>query len=367
MTKILVVEDEAPLRESIVDTLEFEGYDVVAAADGQQGWSTARREQPDLVVCDIAMPELNGYELLLKLREDPETASLPFIFLTARADRPFMRHGMELGADDYLTKPFTHADLLAAIRARLARHTALKKAGSHDLDRMKTEFVRLITHELRTPLVSITAVQDIVEQQLNFLSPAELDELLRIQRSGGQRLHHLVEQSVLLTEIRAGTLSRESLAEKGVPTAIWDVLTPAINLARRFAHRNREMAVYLDDKDGSAKVRCSPGALRHAVAEIIANALAYSPEGGDVRVEQWQADSSVWITVTDRGPGIPADKIDLMTQEFQQLDRDTNEQQGLGLGLAVARQIIDVHDGELQIKSNPAGGTVVIIRLPAWH
>ncbi|MBZ0299547.1 MAG: response regulator, partial [Anaerolineae bacterium] len=110
MTKILVVEDEAPLRESIVDTLSFEGYEVVQAEDGRKGLTCAQVEQPDLVVCDIAMPELNGYELLLKLREDPETATLPFIFLTARADRPFMRHGMELGADDYLTKPFTHAD-----------------------------------------------------------------------------------------------------------------------------------------------------------------------------------------------------------------------------------------------------------------
>ncbi len=365
MTKILVVEDEAPLRESIVDTLTFEGYDVVAAEDGQQGWLKAQQEQPDLIVCDIAMPELNGYELLVKLREASETATLPFIFLTARADRPFMRHGMEMGADDYLTKPFTHADLLSAIRARLARHKTLQKAGSHELEKLKAEFVRHITHELRTPLVSITAVQDIVEQQLNYLSPGELQELLRIQRSGSQRLHHVVEQTVLMTEMRTGTLTREKIRDKGLPTAIWDILTPAVNLARRFAYRQPDVPVYLDDKDGTAKVLCSPGALRHAVAELIANALDYSPaEGADVRVNQWDADGSVWIEVLDRGAGIPAEAAEKALRPFEQINRDANEQQGLGLGLSVARSIVEIHGGELKLGANPGGGTKVTIRLP---
>ena len=363
MVKILVVEDEAPLRESIIDTLAFEGYNVVEAENGKQGWEKAQAENPDLIVCDIAMPELNGYELLLKLREDPATATLPFIFLTARVDRPFMRHGMELGADDYLTKPFTHADLLAAIRARLDRHLKLKEASSQELEQVKTEFVRHITHELRTPLVSITAVQDIVEQQLGFLSPAELQDLLRIQRSGSQRLHHLVEQTVLLTEMKVGALTPEAITESGINTAIWDILTTSVNLGRKFAYRNRELPVYIDDKDGNATVRCRLNALRHTFAEIISNAIAFSPEDSQVDVVQWVENGNIFVTVKDHGPGIPVEAIEKVFKEFEQVDRQRQEQQGLGLGLPLARKVIETHGGELKIDSSTTG-TTITVRLP---
>ena len=367
MTKILVIEDEAPLRESIVDTLTFEGYDVVEAENGQQGWQQARSEKPDLIVCDIAMPELNGYELLLKLRENPSTALLPFIFLTARADRPFMRHGMELGADDYLTKPFSHADLLAAINARLARHSAIKQAsgGSHDWEGLKAEFMRLITHELRTPLVSINAVQDIVEQQLKFLSAEELQELLTIQRSGSQRLNHLVEQTLLLTEIRMESLTSDTVAEKGMETTIWEVLTSSTNMARRFAYRNRDLAIHIDDRDGNAKLTGIISALRHVFAEIIANALAFSPEDGQVEVVQWTSERKIFVAVKDRGPGIPEEMIDRVLDEFEQFDRQHREQQGLGLGLPLARKVVEIHGGELHILPNEGGGTKVIVQLPS--
>lgn len=364
MTKILVIEDEAPLRESIVDALTFEGYEVVEAENGLKGWERAKDANPDLIVCDIAMPELSGYDLLLKLREDPSTALLPFIFLTARADRPFMRHGMELGADDYLTKPFSHADLLAAINTRLQRHAVLREASDENLDALKADFIRHVTHELRTPLVSITTVQDIVEQQLGFLTPEELEDLLRIQRSGSQRLNHLVEQTVILTEIKIGALSREIVARQGITTSVWDVLTAAVNLARRFAYRNQEIDVHIEDQHGNERIRCRMSALRHALAEIIANAIAFSPENGQVRVVQWREDDQVVISVIDRGPGIRKNVIDNMFKEFTQFERHQLEQQGLGLGLPLAREVIRTHNGTVSIESNEGEGTTVTVKLP---
>ena len=364
MTKILVIEDEAPLRESIVDALTFEGYDVVEAENGMKGWERAKGDNPDLIVCDIAMPELNGYDLLLKLREDPSTALLPFIFLTARADRPFMRHGMELGADDYLTKPFSHADLLAAIDTRLQRLSTIREANGQELEELKADFIRHVTHELRTPLVSITTVQDIVEQQVGFLTPSELSDLLRIQRSGSQRLNHLVEQTVILTEIKIGSLSREDITKHGVSTAIWDILTTAVNMARRFAYRNQEMDVHIEDRDGNAPVHCRVSALRHALAEIIANAIAFSPEDGQVKIIQWRDGDSVFISVTDRGPGIRQNVIDNMLKEFEQFERHQLEQQGLGLGLPLASKVIKAHGGSVLVQSDEGEGTTVTVKLP---
>lgn len=127
MTKVLVVEDMDALREEIMDTLRFEGYEVLGAENGLVGVALATEHLPDIILCDVMMPQMDGYETLKVLRQQPATAMIPFIFLTAKADKQDMRHGMELGADDYLTKPFTVAELLGAIQGRLQKAECLKK------------------------------------------------------------------------------------------------------------------------------------------------------------------------------------------------------------------------------------------------
>ena len=121
MMTILVIEDEKHSRENLATILEMEGYRPVTASDGEQGVAAAFRENPDLVLCDVTMPKLDGYGVLSKLRNDTRTAKVPFIFLTARGDRPDVRAGMNLGADDYLTKPASAEEVLAAIETRLIR------------------------------------------------------------------------------------------------------------------------------------------------------------------------------------------------------------------------------------------------------
>ena len=119
MATLLVIEDEAPLRANLVRLLTAEGYQVITAANGDEGIRRARADRPDLVICDILMPLVDGYGVLATLRSQPETAATPFIFLTASADKDDLERGIQSGANDYVTKPFKIADLLAAIRRRL--------------------------------------------------------------------------------------------------------------------------------------------------------------------------------------------------------------------------------------------------------
>ncbi len=130
MTMILVIEDEAPIRDKIVTVLKYENYDVIDAANGREGVVLAQENRPDLIICDVLMPDLNGYSALQALRKDPDTSVIPVIFLTAAASRAEMRKGMELGADDYITKPYTVVELLAAVRTRLERQETIKVAGA---------------------------------------------------------------------------------------------------------------------------------------------------------------------------------------------------------------------------------------------
>lgn len=129
MKKILVIEDEAETRDNLVLMLEMEGFKPFAAPNGRKGVEIAKRELPDVILCDVSMPELDGYGVLEKLHADEKTVSIPFIFLTAKGDKKDLRTGMNLGADDYVTKPASAEDLLAAINARLDRHNEKEQAA----------------------------------------------------------------------------------------------------------------------------------------------------------------------------------------------------------------------------------------------
>ncbi|MCC6803577.1 MAG: response regulator, partial [Anaerolineae bacterium] len=208
MTKVLVIEDERYLLEDITELLEYTDFEVQGANNGSEGLEAAWEYAPDLIICDIMMPDLTGYDVLEQIRENPDTANTPFIFLTAKADRDSLRQGMEMGADDYVTKPFTSADLLAAINTRLKRQTQIAVRLEKSIESIKRQLTRMVTHELRTPLISINTVLDVISRQIGQLSTSELQELLDTIGAGGKRLSHRVEQLVFITQLESDMLDR---------------------------------------------------------------------------------------------------------------------------------------------------------------
>src|ERR1700735_5049719 len=134
--KVLIIEDNNDIRENVVEILELAGYQVFAANNGKTGVDLAIKHLPDIILCDIMMPELDGYGVLYMLNKNPETAATPFVFLTAKAERVDLRKGMEMGADDYLTKPFDDMDLLNAIESRLKKKELQQNFYSKSLDRL---------------------------------------------------------------------------------------------------------------------------------------------------------------------------------------------------------------------------------------
>lgn len=137
-TRILIIEDNEDIRESTTEILELAGYEVFQAHNGKVGVDLATQYLPDIILCDIMMPELDGYSVLYMLNKHPKTAIIPFIFLTAKAERIDMRKGMEMGADDYLTKPFDDVELLNAIEIRLSKKDRLQQFYSQSLDKLSS-------------------------------------------------------------------------------------------------------------------------------------------------------------------------------------------------------------------------------------
>ncbi|MFO7321546.1 MAG: response regulator [Chloroflexota bacterium] len=365
MTTILVIEDHELLRSQITQILELTHFEVIDAADGITGLELARQHRPDLVLCDIILPGVNGFDVLQNLRREPALDMTPFIFLSAKTDRASLRQAMALGADDYLTKPFTTGELLSAVRARLERRDAMKLAAEKDLEHARQQLIHMVTHELRTPMSTINMVVDLLARQLHTLEPAQLYELFDTLDSGSKRLSRLVDQIVLMAQLQAGSLSRRSIFERGIQTPIGELVNGAVKLARRHAYRNADVTIDRIVEAADAPVICNPQALKHALSELILNALHFSPEGRAVTISQWREQEIVYVSVTDHGPGIAPDQLQQALAHFQQLNRDKQEQQGMGLGLALAYHLIDAHGGALALESEAGRGTTAKVALPA--
>jgi DNA-binding response OmpR family regulator len=214
MTKVLVIEDDVQIRKTLTDLLELEGFKAIAAENGVAGVLMAQTEQPDLIMCDVVMPELDGYGVLKQLRQNDVTAIIPFIFLTAKSEHVDVRQGMELGADDYLTKPFTSAELRRAIATRLEKHTAMMRQYHQECDRTKEyqkrvqenqlvietqeELLKKLMADIRDPLSNINMAIRMLEQAD---SDIERDRYLSILKEECAREITLLNQMSQLQEL----------------------------------------------------------------------------------------------------------------------------------------------------------------------
>ncbi len=201
MTKVLVIDDEPAIREVISITLKKYGYEVSAASNGVEGLELARKQLPNLILCDVRMELVDGYEVLAAIRNNPSTASIPFILITAQSGATGMRQGMELGADDYLLKPFSQNDLLAAVRTRLRKHNTMLQQAESKLELLRQHLSTALPHELRTPLNGILGYADILRKQSVDLEPHEVAQMAERIYRNGRRLDRLIENFLIYAQI----------------------------------------------------------------------------------------------------------------------------------------------------------------------
>jgi len=364
MVQVLVIEDEEPIRENIVETLKINKFDVISANCGEDGVELAQEYQPELILCDIMMTGMDGYDVLNHVRRTSDISLTPFIFLTAKSDRASMRYGMELGADDYIPKPFTTDELLSAINARINRLTDVAEQSSEELTQTKKQLAHVISHELRTPLTSINMAVQLMSQQLDFLSTDDIHDLVDTLGNGTNRLNRLVEQMTLFVEARSGLLSQEKVRVISRPEPVWTLILGAINHAHHFIYRDHNVQVNFDPQQYEADISCFRQTMIHALAELIANAISYSPQDAQVDITLKRYDKGVRVRIEDYGVGMMPAEIETALQDFSQIDRDIHEQQGIGIGLPLANLIIQSHGGRLDIQSEKGKGTRVHIYLP---
>lgn len=360
MKKILVIEDETSIRENILDLLDAEDFQAIGAENGKIGIQLAMSQMPDLILCDVMMPEIDGYGVLKALRGAKATATIPFIFLTALADKGETRKGMELGADDYLTKPCTPDELLKAIAIRLDKRAVAHKQSQEKLDELRSQLAMTLPHELRTPLNGILSASDFLLADLDDLDRAEIREMLQHIRTSGQRLYRLIQNFLLYAELEL--LAKEPARAQALQNCQISSTQAIVAGAAREKARSalREADLQLDLQEGS--VLMAGARLKKLVEELVENAFKFSKSGTPVTVTTRLQDDMFILSVRDKGRGMTAEQI-AEIGAYMQFERKVYEQQGSGLGLAIARRLAELHGGQLTIESIPNQQTTVAVAL----
>lgn len=354
--RILVIDDEEQIRSTLELMLSHMGHTVELANDGQHGLALAS-QRPDLVLCDINMPNLNGYQVLEAIRAKPGFAETPFIFLTGLDDRKSMRHGMNLGADDYLTKPFTLEDLESAISASYWKHAAIRQRLRQLVEARRSEERAPWSHELLTPIHGVLGFATMLEEESETISREELRWMASGIRKSGERQLALARKILRHYELdRALEDGLELPPGPGPAQQLGEVAT------RTAAAADRGLDVVVSC--APAAVAVSPLYLETIAAELVENACKFSPKGTPVVVHGAVAGPVYRFEVRDAGIGMKPEEREAIAP-FRQFGREQREQQGLGLGLSNVRAIARLCGGTLRLSAGAAGaGLHVAVELP---
>ncbi len=362
--RILVVEDDVNLLEGIQTVLELDNYCVISVENGKQALAMLGESEipPDLIVSDIMMPQMDGIQLLREVRKVPEWIKIPFIFLTARSEKSDIQRGKQLGVDDYLVKPFDADDLLIAVESRLNRHKMLNEVFDDAMSSVKRNILTILNHEFRTPLTFVVAYADMLNDQTQQLSDAELLTFLRGVNSGALRLRRLIENFIQLVEMETGDAEKAYNLRKKTITDV----APLFEAARQdvYTVTSFTQPFSIEVEPGLPPFTGDPQYLKNAFVQLIDNAVKFSGPDDPISVGARYDDHEIQLWVRDHGRGIGAAEQQHIWEMFYQIDRAVHEDQGTGSGLAIVSNIAKLHGGRAEVESRPNEGSLFSLCIP---
>lgn len=362
MKRILIIDDDASLRLTLKLHLRNNGYECVDTPDGRSGLNAALDTEPDLILCDIQMPGLSGYDVLQELRLNPQTESIPFIFLSGLSDNKDMRRGLRLGADDYITKPVEVDELLEEIAMRLKRQETVSNSVDRNLENFRKRISLALPHELKTPLVSILGYSNYLLDEFDELQRDEAVQMISAIYQSGRRLERTIENYLYFVKLEIQ--EQEAIEKKLAPAEIaradeQALLKTAQELATEF-NRYEDLTL----KVQPLKLQGIPeSVLKKVVTELLSNAFKFSYTGSSVKITTKQTEKNLLIIVSDQGRGMTPDQVKEIGA-YVQFDRDKFEQQGIGLGLSIVKRLADKYTFEVKIESVMGEGTRVTLLFP---
>ena len=353
---ILVVDDQPANLRAVSALLSRHGYEVRTAGTGEEALEMAAVAVPDLLLLDMMMPGMDGFDLLQRVQAHPELSAIPAIFLTAAQDRDMLLRAFDAGAVDYVTKPFIPEELLARVTA----HVGLKLTRDR-LERVahqRQELVNLVAHDLKNPLSSVLFASDVLRNA--GCKPERVPRYLEmIYESAGDALGYI--RRYLETQARR--------SEEPAPPAATTTLNEVLEwLVQRYELQleNRGLRMQISTPAVRSPVAIDGLVLRQVAENLVSNAMKYAP-GSTIDLSIRNSAPGFWqLLVEDRGPGVPPARQSQLFKPFTRLS-DTDPADGLssGLGLSLAKQILSQYEGNLWYEDREGGGARFVIELPA--
>ena len=357
MEKILVIEDNDLLREDVCEILELEGYEVFWAENGQVGVEKIMELTPDLIISDINMPVMNGIEVLKHIKANKRVSTTPFIFLTALTTMEELRLGMDLGADDYLTKPFDLNQLLMTVRTRLNKKNEIVAKEEKKYDQLKNSVGLPITSVIDDPLRNIERLAELITGQLGELSDKDIGEITRLIANDASKLRKEVNKVLYFYRIEALKNNSESLAElsEQITNNVKDIISvEALNEVEKSGRKN-DLTLHIEDAD----LQIPQEFLEHIFKELLSNACQFSTKGSGIKVTGRKLEKGYKFTIQDNGIGFNQEKGLDDIGPFTRLSQQQGKSDGLGLGLYNAKTLVELFGGQIELDSEPGYGTSI--------
>ncbi|MEX3947507.1 response regulator [Paraburkholderia sp. EG287B] len=365
---VLVVDDTAANLGLVVETLEAEGLRAAVARDGQEALRRAEIVKPDLILLDVIMPGLDGFQTCRALKENPVTRDIPVIFMTSLSQTEDKINGFRVGAMDFVTKPLQMEEVAVRVQTHL-KLRALQRTQQEQNVRLEEEIKtriraqdallevlgavkhvsNAIAHDLRTPLAELRSRLEILMLGLKKKGDDETLNQLEVAVADVDRVIGIFNALLRLAEIDAG-VRRSGFVEADLTAIVSD----AVEFYQPVAElRGISLALHLR-KQGELMAVVDPLLMAQAIGNLIDNALKFAQESGEVAVSLGETPDSIEITVADDGPGIPVAERSRVTERFYRGDRSRGTP-GVGLGLALVKAVATLHQGALVFADNNPG------------
>lgn len=369
---ILVVDDDQRNVRLVESILKSNGYPVLRAYDGEEALRVVESDHPDLLLLDVMMPKMSGFEVCRALRARHETRLLPIIMVTALNAIEDKVQGLELGADDFLTKPINRSELIAKVRSILRvkvlqdeveRQRKELEAANRELltiQRFKESMTQMVVHDLKNPLAGVMGNIQLMQMQRGQMTPGRMDELLQRSLDSARQMARMV-QNIL----EVAKLEEQKMPIRREPVGLADVVSEQVaelmSLGTRDAIR-LESAVAPD----LPLLEADRALLGRILGNLLNNAFKHTPGGGRIVVAARVEGDEILMTVSDTGEGIPEDLLPYIFEKFVAGDSDNRRRMTYdsGLGLTFCRLAVQAHGGRIWVESRPGQGTTVSVALP---
>jgi len=363
--RVLLVDDNESLLQILKEFLEQHEMDVIPVAHAGQALEVLENTIPDIIVSDVMMPEVDGYQFHKKVRDNERWCSIPFVYLSALSGEKEVCTAKALGCDDYLPKPFSPDELLAVIKGKLALHSDRSRGQQLKEEASRKRIINTLSHELRTPLVAINTGTELLLEQGEELPREKIGYLLETIQRGGLRLQRLIEDFMLVQQIDNGVADKvHERYARAVPVS--EIISLALETFTEFKEIFKsEVEVRCEWAEQDVPmIEVYAIQVADALYRLVANASKFSPDNSVVQVCCREEAGNVVIEIVDCGRGLSEEQLEMACERFSQIERDKYEQQGCGLGLPLASYFTTLNGGEIQFENRESGGLIVRLSFP---